>query len=222
MIMAVHDAGLKSDDPRLVTARRGLHGVYDTYVNTVSSQGMALSLESSALLWVICDIVKPESIVDLGSGFSSYALREWAKMNTVPDIVTSVDDDAKWLEKSKAFCESQDVPVDNFQTWDDFKPTSKRFDLVIYDLGRRPVRDACMREPFRLVNPSGVILVDDMHWYNYSKDMAGVIAASGREGLNMREATTDPHEGRHSWVVLPPGPSELRGILDPELIKELL
>ena len=62
--------------------------------STVSSKGMALSLETAALVLLLCEIKQPKTIVDLGSGFSSYVLRKWAQGAKHDVVVWSVVDAA--------------------------------------------------------------------------------------------------------------------------------
>ena len=108
---------MQKDYTSLVNARARLEPIYTLYVNTVSSFQMALSLESAALVWALCDERRPAKIVDLGSGFSSFVLRHWAKVSGREVEVWSVDDDAEWLQKSKEFCASTGVSTEKFSTW---------------------------------------------------------------------------------------------------------
>jgi predicted O-methyltransferase YrrM len=160
---------------------------------------MALSLETAALAWVLCEERKPSKIVDMGSGFSSFVLRHWAKTSGAE--VWSIDDDAAWLEKSRDFCRLTNVSVDNFETWDAFKNRDDRFDLVIYDLGRMPCRVTNVEKSFDFLKRNGIMIVDDMHKFNYGKEVRRVIEEKGLTGVDMKASTTDAHEGRHCWIV---------------------
>ncbi len=170
---------------------------------------MALSLESAALVWVLCNTLKPKSIVDLGSGFSSYVIRRWAKEHSTETIVWSVDDDRPWLDRSSEFCAKHDVSTENFAHWDAFKEIEQRFDFVIYDLGRMPCRSTNLKTGLQLVTPSGIVLVDDMHKFNYNKEVVKALSELGLNSRSMKEFTIDPHEGRHCWLASPPGSFEL-------------
>jgi predicted O-methyltransferase YrrM len=188
-------------DSLLIFARNLLQPIHELYTSTISSKGMALSLETAALIWVLCEERKPSSVLDLGSGFSSFVIRSWAKQNATSLPVWSVDDDTSWLQRSKLFCEEQGVGTTNFATWVDFQREQTQFDLVIYDLGRMQCRSKNLVRALNFRSPDGVVVVDDMHKFNYAKEVRQAIGDLGLVGTDMREATTDAHEGRHCWLV---------------------
>ena len=161
---------------------------------------MALSLETAALIWTLCSERLPGSIVDLGSGYSSFVVRNWVKASGHRPVVWSVDDDARWLQRSRQYCEERGVDASNFTTWDVFRHTPLKFDLILYDLGRMPVRFENVGRALDLCSPSGIVVVDDMHKFNYHKEVERVLAEKGFTGVDMRESTTDAHEGRHCWL----------------------
>lgn len=192
---------MQKDNPELVRARAMLSPVYEIYVNTVSSWKMALSLETAALAWVLCEQIKPRRIIDMGSGFSSFVVRHWAKSSGSDADVWSTDDDKLWLDQSALFCAKTGVSVANFVHWDDFNIT-EQFDLIIYDLGRMPCRTTNIERAFSLRSPNGVIVIDDMHKFNYNIEVKRVIQKFNLNGVDMKDATIDRHEGRHCWLAL--------------------
>lgn len=196
------------DDQALASARDMLRPAHELYTSTISSKGMALSLETAAFVWSLCEERKPSSILDLGSGFSSYVVRQWAKTNRFYPSICSVDDDANWLLQSQKFCNENGVDSLNFREWNAFFPEDKHgikttmlFDLVIYYLGRMQCRSQNLRRGLQFRSPMGVVVVDDMHKFNYAKEVKQAISDLGLVGHDMREATTDAHEGRHCWLV---------------------
>jgi hypothetical protein len=48
---------------------------YKEYISKVSSEIMAISLELSVFCILMCDMIRPQKIVDFGSGYSSYIFR---------------------------------------------------------------------------------------------------------------------------------------------------
>src|SRR5689334_15482328 len=50
---------------------------YRTYTRNVSPDPIAISLELSVFLAVLCDRERPGAILDLGSGFSSFVFRSY-------------------------------------------------------------------------------------------------------------------------------------------------
>src|SRR5688572_23409401 len=79
-----------------------LRPFYTHYVKEISSADMAASLQLAALLCFFCRGTQKKKLVDFGSGFTSFALRDYAK--TDPSVkVWSVDDDAQWIEKTRTY-----------------------------------------------------------------------------------------------------------------------
>lgn len=91
--------------------------------------------------------------------------------------------------------------TDNFVLWNDFKDSTKSFDIVVYDLGRMQVRSANLSRGLAFRASHGVVVVDDMHKFNYNKEVQHTIREMGLSGTDMSAATTDVHEGRHCWLV---------------------
>ena len=52
---------------------------YDDYITQVSSSSMAISLESASTIFTLVNFLKPKSILDLGSGFTSLLFRLYRK-----------------------------------------------------------------------------------------------------------------------------------------------
>lgn len=141
-----------------------LNDQYDNYIRTISL--MAPSLKTLSLLMQLC---KPgDSVLDLGSGFSSYVLRYYA--NELDLDVWSVDDNESWLDKSFEYCAAMGITKEantKFYTWETLRALrldQLSFDVVFVDLGRtrkRPdyypiiLKDYC--------NENTLALFDDMH-----------------------------------------------------------
>jgi len=184
----------------LSAARALLSKQHEHYTRSVSSKGMALSLETAALVWTLCNNRYPQTIVDLGSGFSSYVIRSWAKTFGQRPVIWSVDDDPTWLTRSAQYCKEQDVDVSNFTTWDVFMHTQLKFDIILYDLGRMQVRFENICRALDLCSSNGIVVIDDMHKFNYRKEVERVLLEKGFKGVDMSATTTDAHEGRHCWI----------------------
>jgi hypothetical protein len=198
-------SGLYKDNPSLVAVNKLLAGHYADYTRSVSPAGHALSLETAAMAWWMCDKLRPRRLVDLGSGFSSFVLRHWQQQFQAPVIVSSVDDNPAWLERSRSFCASKGQALEGFGLWDSFQAATPAgsLNLVIYDLGRMPVRDRELDRALDLVSPTGVIIIDDMHKYNYGLRVRAALSTRGWLALDMSSVTRDAHEGRHCWVASP-------------------
>jgi hypothetical protein len=119
----------------IVRVTSDLDSVYQRYVSEVSIPGMAVSLETGALLLALCRTEQVSSAIDYGSGFSSYVLRRWAG-DAHCDVV-SVDDDPAWLARTHDFLVKQRVSDAHLCLWPDVP--NQTFDLVFHDFaGGRP------------------------------------------------------------------------------------
>src|SRR5690606_33065188 len=118
--------------------------------------GGEISFEASVFFCALVDVFKPNIIYDLGSGWSSFLWR-WK----CPDaIITSVDDDDDWMKKSIEFCRMQNVSTTGFIHWTEFSKIDNRHtgDLVLHDLGRRPLRVSSMKYAVDLVSDNGILI----------------------------------------------------------------
>ena len=149
--------------------RRRIEPFYREYVEIVSSEIMASSPELSVFLLFLCDLIQPERILDLGSGFSSFLFRFHALTAGKKPIIWSVDDSEEWLARTADFLASHNLPNDHLMTWDAFSENQKAcFDFIFYDLGPFPFRMACLQPMLEgMTADHGVIVLDDMHAAEY-------------------------------------------------------
>ena len=133
---------------------------------------MAASLELSIFCILMCDMIKPEKILDLGSGFSSYVFRSLTSVigdDYKPNIY-SVDDSMDWLNKTKTCLTSHDIPSNNLVIWDDFvQQQLGPFDLILYDLGGFEFRKRNLKQIINLCDKNGIIIFDDIHSADYGR-----------------------------------------------------
>ncbi|OPZ79974.1 MAG: hypothetical protein BWY79_00093 [Actinobacteria bacterium ADurb.Bin444] len=163
-------------------AVRADHG---QYVTNVSLPQYAVGWEVVESIWRELERVRPATLCDCGSGFTSYLLRLWAKENG--GQVTSLDTDPDWLAKSKAYAEEKGVGGGLWKLWDD---RSGSFDFLFYDLGVISVRERMARASLDLVAPNGTWMGDDLHWAGYDHEMA-VLAAQQGSKLVMEPESKD-------------------------------
>lgn len=135
---------------------------YNNYINKVSQPDQAISLELALYLYEWCKLNEPRSIVDLGSGFSSYILRMYAK--ATGSLVYSVDDNLEWLNKTRQFLQQDNLNVENMMLWEEFKFIDNKFDFIVYDLGDIPTRKTEINFIFDKLNQNGTIILDDAHF----------------------------------------------------------
>ncbi len=174
---------------------------YQDYISRVSIDYMAISLELSAFLLVLCEVFKPGAILDLGSGFSSFVLRYYMSSATPKPIVWSVDDSPEWLERTRTFLMDYKVPSENLSTWSSFaQQRFDNFDLILDDLGVMEVRTATLKKVLTLARPAGIIILDDMHKAEYASYVKQVLHASKCKSYNLIPYTRDKY-GRFSILV---------------------
>jgi predicted O-methyltransferase YrrM len=145
-----------------------LHPYFQEYTRTVSSDGMAISLETAVLCLFLARVTNPRSIADLGSGFSSFVFRYHASHTSPRAAVFSVDDSEAWLAKTKSYLEAKHLPSDHLLRWEDFKDRRERFDLILHDLGNRVTRAEALPYVIEKARPGAVIVLDDFHKGDYA------------------------------------------------------
>jgi len=177
----------RNDARRLAIAREHLKQSYELYINTHSgAEGMAISLECAALIWVMCDLLKPTNILDLGSGYSSYVFRTWAQDRSIP--VTSIDTDAEYLALTQKFCGT----LSGFKLWEEFLvELPQKFDFVLYDLGRMDVRYDNCTLAFDFLTYGGAIIIDDMHKLALAEKIEKIVDEQKMITLDVKEASLD-------------------------------
>ena len=175
----VHD---KADD---------LAGAHAEYASTVSSPRAAVSLQTAALLAVLCDTYKPERALDLGSGFST-----WVIASHTDSTVVTIDDAPEWLAATADFLRSRETRNVQFGGLDLLNQLTGPFDLVFHDLGDIATRANWLPKVQTLVSSSGWLVLDDAHKRHYRPHLP-------KAALSMRWLTLDDF-GR--WcAVIPPG-----------------
>lgn len=186
-------ARLKRRLPRLTLVDAAwMREPYERYVSEVSVKSMAASFEMCRFLATVCDLLSPRSILDLGSGISSFIFRHYDTR------VVSVDDDPEWLTKTEMFLKSENGRTDGFMHLDDFD-WSGQFDLVFHDLGRRPLRDETLPDALRCTRPEGILVLDDVHSWGYRQTVRRVVSAPS---FSLRRWTLDEF-GRFGMAILP-------------------
>ena len=170
-----------------------LEEAHKYYSEKISSH--AISLELSKCLLLLCHYAKPKSILDLGSGFSSFVFRQYKEAEVV-----SVDNDSNWIKVTRDYLESQGLSNGSLVLYD-YLDRTRKFDLVSYDLGRMPVRHNYLVQAFYFAKPgTGIIVLDDVHKKGYREYAKSIIDERDYEFVDLRDITLDQY-GRHAWLV---------------------
>lgn len=134
------------------------------YISNFSVGTSAASLEVSAIIYSICEIIDCKNLVDFGSGYTSYVLRKYEKDQKKNLSIYSIDSSVTWLDTTKNFIKKQNCPEKKLITWSEFENNnSYDFDLAVIDI--RPIqRRVQIIEKFLKINKKNtVLIIDDLH-----------------------------------------------------------
>ena len=182
-------------------ARAQLGPFYDDYITRVSRYDYAISLELAAFLMALCRFLRPDRVLDLGSGFSSFVFRLYKKDIRQEAVVWSVDDSPEWLTKTREFLTRQGLSLDNLDTWESFaRQKELKFDLVLHDLDGIPTRERVFPDVLSLAAAKAAIVVDDMHMFDHAVHMKRMLAQAKLKYYSTSFFTKDK-DGRYAYLV---------------------
>jgi predicted O-methyltransferase YrrM len=178
-----------------------LRPYYEEYVSKVSRSDMAASLELAAFLFSVCKINQYTKLMDVGSGFSSFVFRFYAKQ-TPGVMVYSIDDDAEWLEKTKHYLNEHSLNTDDMLTVEDFMQLNEGgFDCILHDMNFVEVRIQYVDFVFRSAKKNGLIIMDDVHKMDYRFALLKKLKPLEASCFTLRDMTKD-NFGRFAYAVL--------------------
>ncbi len=153
-------------------ATEDLRGEHATYLRDVSTPDMAVSLELASFMLALCRVWRPQRMLDLGSGFSSYVLRKYAA-EAGGGTVYSIDDDKQWQQKTVQWLKDRGLSHDHLHEWNEFKQNVSqhgKFDLVLYDMGSMATRIAELRFVLsKTMHENSLVILDDVHKADYEQ-----------------------------------------------------
>jgi len=198
---------LRKFDALALETRQRLLPSYEQYISDVSNDGMAASLELSVFLMILCNIVKPKRILDLGSGYSSLVFRLYASDVNQEVEIWSIDDSFEWLEQTRCFLNTHHLDTGHLHTWDAFIKQIRQdgratFDLVLHDLGNIETRKGTLKDVVTLANSNGVIILDDVHFKAYRGHIRWLLKESKISYRTLKDFTIDEF-GRYSMLLTP-------------------
>lgn len=190
---------------------RRLFPAREDYIRRVSTDAMAASLEACSLLVALCKRLDARRVADLGSGFSSYALRDLSQRQSSTMDVWSVDDDPQWLECTRHYLSIHNLPTSNLITWKDFAtdPALRgSLDVVLHDLGHfssqdgiQPPRAETVGTVLDLTRPGGLAVFDDAHRRPYRDLLAAELRRRNLRRYSLVRQSRGRF-GRYAWVVV--------------------
>jgi predicted O-methyltransferase YrrM len=214
--------GLADHAPRRAAVIEVLGADHADYTSRIGHPVHAASLELVAFLLHLIELRAPRRVVDLGSGFTSYALRRFAAEaargagplhaalggQVGGFAVTSVDDDPAWLGRTRGYLEEKGVSTDDLEVWGQgFDPAARAgsYDLVLHDMGTMETRERTLIDALALANAGGCVVLDDVHKPAF-RDYARRTLASRRQPVLSARAWTRDRLTRYAWVALPDTP----------------
>lgn len=199
---------LLRDHPRLVPPAGAAVGsellpYYEQYVAEVSSPDHAISWESVRYLFHLCTATRPKRALDLGSGFSSYLLRQYAASAGEPVEVVSVDDSEEWMPRTRRFLAAQGHHDGQLRLWSDFVANpGQDFDVIFHDLAGGELRNSASSFAARLLSPRGLIVFDDAHHSGHRRAARDAGRTAGLATYSLRRWTGDSY-GRFAMLGAP-------------------
>ncbi len=184
--------------------KKELAPLHEHYVREVSSEDMALSLQTAVLLELLCEVLQPRRALDLGSGFSSFILRRAGQRLGFPQEVLSLDTDPAWLERSRAYVREQGLSDTGFGLWDSAPESGHGvFDLVFFDMDRPPARNGFLPSVLqRHCRPGTALLLDDLHMPGFRVFALDTLMAVNLVHVDCRRYTMDRF-GRYASLFFP-------------------
>jgi predicted O-methyltransferase YrrM len=184
------------EEPRL---RALLQDPYRNYVRTVSDQGMTISLQLACLLYFLSERLEPRVILDLGSGFSSYVFRHYARSRP-GTTVYSVDDHDYWLSQTSLHLRQNGLSDRDLLTWRDLSCQPLTADLILHDLGSSDTRCRMMLELARFMNPATTVILDDVHKRPIREAAKALVRTQGLRVVDLTPLAYDDF-GRFPWLI---------------------
>lgn len=162
---------------------------WEDYFANISES--VVSIHYCICLLCLCERYEPKSVIDLGSGFTSYALRRYREAYDKDLEIHTVDSDPYWLSNSCSYCQEKSLSDEYFYLWKEFKDEKIRADLVSIDIDSSGARKGYFREAFEMARKHA--LLDDMHKARINKPVHVSLKAMNRgyEYINLKHLTHD-------------------------------
>lgn len=159
------------------------------YIQHYSAPLISLSLERAAFFYFFCQLTRPENILDLGSGFSTYVFKCYLKNAKIGQIV-SVDDSPFWLQETERFLKSHALDGKGLTTWEQFEAApTQSFDLIFLDISDFEFRLHILPALLQQVAKGALLLIDDFHVPAYRKAILEACQAQQLLCFSLRKVT---------------------------------
>lgn len=169
---------------------------YTNYTTNVSDPKMAVSLELAVFLYTLCLVFKPQSILDLGSGYSSFVFTSYKRESERTVKLWSVDDNSKWLTKTRVYLKREKWQPTRFLSWKTLEKmglSKLPFELILYDLGTMSTRKRFFHYLLKHARKGTIIIVDDMHMLDYQRLVRKLVNEEEVQFYSLKSFTKDSY-----------------------------
>lgn len=141
--------------------------MYKKFLNCQSRRNSTcIEPEGMNYLWTLCEKVKPDFILDLGSGLSSWLFRAYARHRSCS--VVTVDHSKYWLNVCRRELRLQELSFDRtfvFSDWVKHETRLWKYDLIFFDMDECRKRYMYMPVVLECLKiPQGLLVIDDWHF----------------------------------------------------------
>ena len=174
---------------------RPIHEKYTTEISVNSC-----SLEYAVALCCLASMPSIQSVADLGSGFTTFALRWLDNQRRLRKPITTYDDSLKWIQKTQMFTALQGVITGPMRLWSMDNPPKLKVDLVSFDISVTKRRPQYMLPAFEMAQKG--LLVDDVHKKYLVYELNRKLSEFGRpyEWIDLKPWTLDSL-GRYAALI---------------------
>lgn len=181
------------------TVRNKIYSAYCEYTHQISSENMAISFDLSILTVKLLLKYSPENILDFGSGFSTF-LFSFYKKNIRPNCnIDTIDDNELWLKKTCKFLEQYNLNGVNLYLFSN-KKIHNQYDIILFDFNYVEERIKYINECIQHLKPGGIIIIDDVHKFNYGLEVINIFKQYPQIQLFNAENLTKDKFGRFSFI----------------------
>ena len=138
--------------------------IYSDYINNVSCESVATSLEQCAFLVYFLRTQNINKVLDTGSGISSFFIR-YVQKNKYFET-TTFETDPRWLKNTEDYIKKYNLNYSNIFLWDEVKSNTRfnQFDFVYHDMGNIETRIETLQNMIDRVCYNGFLMLDDAHF----------------------------------------------------------
>lgn len=183
----------EQEEVKLGSLQKFMEQEHAKYVRTISSPDMAMSIELAKYLLKYCMANKPQHLIDLGSGFSSFVFRLYQNEINEQAVVYSIDDDEKWLQKTQTYLQTFKLCTEKLLTVEELQKLDLNgyFDLVLLDLNYVEKRKNFIAYSLQIKKNGGVVIADDVHKVEFLREVISKSKLQHQNLYDLRHCSRD-------------------------------